>query len=152
MKIVEWLNDPTNNFPVQRDGDLVKDGVCIGFLTKKLRISQPSVTSHTKRLESTGLVSSKQIKNWVFYKFDQSVLDEFFERAREKMSSWSNDERALLVGLSHSISTAERLFATLKRRWLSMKFPYNDADMGGLSTYCGLSDNEDQLQTKRVRG
>ena len=86
MKIVEWLKDPTNNFPVQRDGDLVNDGVCIGFLTKKLGISQPSVTLHMKRLESTGLVSSKQIKNWVFYKLDQSVLDEFLSVLAKKMS------------------------------------------------------------------
>lgn len=36
LVIVEWLSDPESHFPVQQDGDLVKDGVCVGFITEKL--------------------------------------------------------------------------------------------------------------------
>jgi len=86
MKILEWLKDPVRHFPPQRDGDLIQDGVCVGFITNKLGISQPSVTSHMRQLENTRLVSSKQIKNWVFYKLDQSVLDEFLMALGEKLN------------------------------------------------------------------
>lgn len=86
MIILEWLKDPVRHFPPQRDGDLVQDGVCVGFLTEKLHIRQPSVTSHMRQLENAGLVSSKKIKNWVFYKLDQAMMDEFLRALRSKLS------------------------------------------------------------------
>ena len=67
-KIMGWLLDPTAHFPPQRDGDLVEDGVCVAFITDKLGLSQPTVTSHMKVLADHGLVTSKKVKNWVFYK------------------------------------------------------------------------------------
>ena len=32
-QILEWLLNPEAHFPPQRDGDLVQDGVCVGFMT-----------------------------------------------------------------------------------------------------------------------
>ncbi|MFC4218276.1 ArsR/SmtB family transcription factor [Pseudophaeobacter arcticus] len=74
VQIMDWLLDPPSHFPPQRDGDLVEDGVCVGFITDKTGLSQPTVTSHMKSLEQAGLVSSKKIKNWVFYKANQAAL------------------------------------------------------------------------------
>lgn len=74
LQILDWLQDPEAHFPPQRDGDLVTDGVCVGFITDKIGLSQPTVTSHMKALEGAGLVTSKKIKNWVFYKSDRSAL------------------------------------------------------------------------------
>ncbi|KPD14240.1 helix-turn-helix transcriptional regulator [Phaeobacter sp. 11ANDIMAR09] len=74
VQIMDWLLDPTSHFPPQRDGDLVEDGVCVGFITDKVKLSQPTVTSHMKSLEQAGLVTSKKIKNWVFYKVDPIAL------------------------------------------------------------------------------
>ncbi|WP_083095829.1 ArsR/SmtB family transcription factor [Pseudophaeobacter leonis] len=76
VQIMDWLLDPERHFPPQRDGDLVEDGVCVGFITDKVGLSQPTVTSHMKTLEQAGLVSSKKIKNWVFYKADQRALEQ----------------------------------------------------------------------------
>ncbi|MVO16386.1 ArsR/SmtB family transcription factor [Parasedimentitalea huanghaiensis] len=73
-KIMDWLLDPRAHFPPQIDGDLVDDGVCVGAITDKTGLSQPTVTSHMKTLEAAGLVSSQKIKNWVFYKADRSAL------------------------------------------------------------------------------
>lgn len=76
VQIMDWLLDPESHFPPQRDGDLVLDGVCVGFITDKVGLSQPTVTSHMKSLEQTGLVTSKKIKNWVFYKANQAALQQ----------------------------------------------------------------------------
>lgn len=73
-QIMDWLLDPEAHFPPQRDGDLVKDGVCVGFITDKIGLSQPTVTTHMRTLETAGLVTSKKIKNWVFYKIRISTL------------------------------------------------------------------------------
>ena len=72
--IIGWLLDPTAHFPPQRDGDLVEDGVCIGFITDKVGLSQPTVTSHMQVLAKAGLVTSKPVKNWMFYKADREAI------------------------------------------------------------------------------
>ncbi|MCV0427715.1 MAG: helix-turn-helix domain-containing protein [Roseibium sp.] len=68
LQILLWLLDPRSHFPEQRDGDLVEDGVCVGFITEKVGLSQPTVSSHMKKLAESGLVTGKKIGNWMFYK------------------------------------------------------------------------------------
>jgi DNA-binding transcriptional ArsR family regulator len=76
LQILEWLKDPEAHFPVQVDGDLVKDGVCVVFIAEKLGISQPTATEHLKILSQAGLVRSKRIKQWTFYKRDEARIKE----------------------------------------------------------------------------
>ena len=59
LQILEWLKDPEAQFPPQRDGDLVKDGVCVIFIADKLGVAQPTATAHLKTLARAGLVTSK---------------------------------------------------------------------------------------------
>jgi ArsR family transcriptional regulator len=68
MLILEWLKDPAANFPPQRDGDLIRDGVCGLFIAEKLGVSQPTAGEHLKILERADLIRGKRIKQWVFYK------------------------------------------------------------------------------------
>ena len=74
FQILKWILSPAEHFPAQRDGDLVEDGVCVGFITQKIGLTQPTVTSHMKVLSEAKLVTSKQIKNWVFYKPDRDRI------------------------------------------------------------------------------
>jgi ArsR family transcriptional regulator len=74
LQILEWLKDPERHFPPQRDGDLVKDGVCGLLIARKLRVSQPAVTEHLKILSRTGFLTSKRTKKWTFYKRDERAI------------------------------------------------------------------------------
>lgn len=74
LRILRWILDPRAHFPPQRDGDLVEDGVCVGFITEKIGLSQPTVTEHMRVLADAGLVSAKRIRNWVFYKPDRARI------------------------------------------------------------------------------
>jgi DNA-binding transcriptional ArsR family regulator len=75
--ILKWLTDPEKHFPPQQDGDLVEDGVCVGFITDKIGLSQPTVTTHMQALAKAGLVTPKKIKNWVYYKLDDATVERF---------------------------------------------------------------------------
>ena len=97
MTIARWLADPTAHFPPQRDGDLEEDGVCVGFITKKIQLSQPAVTEHMQILASADLVTSKKIKNWVFYKLDATKI-------ALVLASLSKD----LLGAGADANTAEK--------------------------------------------
>jgi ArsR family transcriptional regulator len=79
LRIIQWLSDPVSHFPPQRDGDLIDDGVCVGFITEKIGLRQPTVTNHMKILQEAGLVDSKKIKNWVFYKLQEDRLNKLLE-------------------------------------------------------------------------
>ena len=74
LLILEWLRRPRAHFPRQVDGDLVKDGVCGVLIAAKLGVSQPTVSEHLKVLAQAGLVRSKRIRQWTFYKRDEARI------------------------------------------------------------------------------
>src|SRR6267378_4311366 len=74
LQILEWLRSPTEHFPPQVDGDLVKDGVCGILIAQKLGVSQPTVSEHLKILSEAGLLSAKRVKQWTFYKRDEARI------------------------------------------------------------------------------
>ncbi|MGP4014301.1 ArsR/SmtB family transcription factor [Saccharopolyspora sp. 5N708] len=76
LLVLEWLRDPAAHFPPQRDGDLVRDGVCSLSLAEKLGVSQPTCGAHLKVLSRAGLVRGKKIKQWVFYQRDENRIAE----------------------------------------------------------------------------
>jgi DNA-binding transcriptional ArsR family regulator len=74
LQILDWLKDPRAHFRPQQDGDLVEDGVCGLFLAEKLAISQPTLSEHMRVLVQAGLVRSKRIRQWTFYKRDDKGI------------------------------------------------------------------------------
>src|SRR6202049_2045077 len=75
LQVLEWLKDPVAHFPPQVDGDLVEDGVCGVLIADKLGVSQPTASEHLKILAQAGLVRSKRIKQWTFYKRDEAQIE-----------------------------------------------------------------------------
>src|SRR6202167_1587912 len=74
LQVLEWLRDPVANFPPQRDGDLVEDGVCAVFIAEKLGVSAPTCGEHLRLLSRAGLLRGKKVKQWVFYKRDEERI------------------------------------------------------------------------------
>jgi len=76
LMILDRLKDPLVHFPAQTDGDLEEDGVCGQAIADKLGISQPTASAHLKILLQAGLLQSKRIKQWTFYRRDEVRLAE----------------------------------------------------------------------------
>jgi ArsR family transcriptional regulator len=74
LRILEWLKDPVKHFPRQVYGDLVRDGVCGGFIAAKLGVSQPTASEHLKILCRAGFLRTKRIKQWTFYRRDEAAI------------------------------------------------------------------------------
>jgi DNA-binding transcriptional ArsR family regulator len=77
LLILDWLKHPCVHFPPQVDGDLVRDGVCGALIAKKLGVSQPTVSEHLRILSQVGLLRSKRIKQWIFYRRDEQEIARF---------------------------------------------------------------------------
>jgi DNA-binding transcriptional ArsR family regulator len=76
LSILEWLADPVANFPPQRDGDLVDDGVCSVFIADRLGVSQPTASEHLRLLTAAGLLRARRIRQWTFYRRDERRIAE----------------------------------------------------------------------------
>jgi DNA-binding transcriptional ArsR family regulator len=74
LLILEWLKHPKTNFRTQIDGDLITDGVCGVLIAEKLGVSQPTVSEHLRILSQAGLLSTKRVKQWTFYKRDEDRI------------------------------------------------------------------------------
>jgi len=74
LRILAWLKDPRRHFPPQVDGDLVEDGVCGVLIARKLGVSAPTASEHLRVLVQAGLVRPKRIKQWTFYKRDETRI------------------------------------------------------------------------------
>src|ERR1700734_2034076 len=74
LQILEWLRAPRRHFPPQVDGDLVKDGVCGVLIAQKLGVTHPTLSEHLKVLSQAGLIRGKRIKQWTFYKRDETAI------------------------------------------------------------------------------
>jgi DNA-binding transcriptional ArsR family regulator len=85
LQVLEWLRDPRAHFPRQRDGDLVDDGVCVLFIANKLGVAQPTATAHMQALARAGLVTSKRIGQWTFYKRDEAALAALRQQISEEL-------------------------------------------------------------------
>jgi DNA-binding transcriptional ArsR family regulator len=74
LLILEWLKHPKHHFRAQADGDLVADGVCGVLIAEKLGVTQPTISEHLKILSQAGLLNSKRVKQWTFYKRDEARI------------------------------------------------------------------------------
>jgi ArsR family transcriptional regulator len=85
LQVLEWLKDPRAHFPPQRDGDLVEDGVCVLFIAQKLQVTQPTATAHLQTLARAGLVTSKRVGQWTFYRRDEAAIRALKSRIRVEL-------------------------------------------------------------------
>jgi len=75
LLILDWLKDPRAHFREQVDGDLVDDGVCGLLIAEKLAVSQPTLSEHMRILVQADLVTAERIKQWTFYRRNETRID-----------------------------------------------------------------------------
>ena len=63
----------------------MRDGVCGVLIAKKLGISAPTASEHLKILARAGLIRGKRIKQWTFYKRDETRITSL---KRALQSAW----------------------------------------------------------------
>lgn len=82
-KILVWLRTPEVYFSAQEYPlDL---GVCAGLIDAQVGLSQSTVSAHLATLQRAGLVSSKRIGQWVFFKRNEETIQAFLEHVRQDL-------------------------------------------------------------------
>ena len=58
---------------------------CGVLIAEKLDVSQPTISEHMKILVQSGLVISKRIKQWTFYKRDEDAIMAFYDELHRNL-------------------------------------------------------------------
>lgn len=75
--ILHWLKDPQTYFADQ-DHPL-EIGVCAGKIDQRTGLSQSTVSAHLATLQRAGLISSKKVGQWHFFKRNEEVIQAFVQ-------------------------------------------------------------------------
>src|SRR4051812_3419680 len=75
LQIMRWLADPEANFAPQ-DEPAEEVGVCVKQIQEKARISQSTASQFMGILQRAGLVSSRRIGRWTYYRREGDRLAE----------------------------------------------------------------------------
>src|ERR1700682_4136949 len=74
-QILAWLKTPSKYFAMQEYPlDL---GVCAGLIDERTGLSQSTVSAHLATLQRAGLVTSKRVGQWIFYKRNEETIQAF---------------------------------------------------------------------------
>ncbi len=74
-EILAWLKEPEIHFSAQEFP--LENGVCASQIDGRCGISQSTVSAHLATLHKAGLVTSKRVGQWVFFKRDENVIEAF---------------------------------------------------------------------------
>ena len=76
MEILTWLKEPEVLFSGQEHP--LEMGVCAGQF-ERCGLSQSTVSSHLAVLQRAGLVTTRRVGQWVFYKLNEETIAEFLK-------------------------------------------------------------------------
>lgn len=80
--ILQWLKEPEKHFAGQEHP--LEVGVCAGMF-ERCGLSQSTVSAHLATLQRAGLVTTRRIGQWVFYKRNEEAIAALLARLREEL-------------------------------------------------------------------
>ena len=74
-EILLWLKSPADYFSSQEYPlDL---GVCAGLIDRQAGLSQSTISAHLATLQRAGLITSRRVGQWIFFKRNETVISQF---------------------------------------------------------------------------
>lgn len=83
--ILTWLKDPLACFPDQSHSN--EHGVCAGQIDQRAGLSQSTVSAHLATLQRAGLISSKKVGQWHFFKRNEPAIQAFVEALVKELNN-----------------------------------------------------------------
>ncbi len=79
LSILQNLREPEKHFPPQDEGDVTIDGVCVGSIQEGVGLSQSTTSTYLASLQRAGLVTSKRMGGWTYYKRNEANIKKLIE-------------------------------------------------------------------------
>ncbi|GFM89957.1 transcriptional regulator [Pseudomonas cichorii] len=84
-EILTWLKDPRASFPTQEYS--IEHGVCAGQIDQRAGLSQSTVSAHLATLQRAGLISSKKVGQWHFFRRNEEVIAAFVKALVQELDN-----------------------------------------------------------------
>ena len=89
LQILGWLKQPKKEFSVQADqmpeGKDFEGGVCVGCICEKAGVSQSTASHYLDILQRAGLVESRRIGKWTYYRRNEETIRQFAEYIKNEL-------------------------------------------------------------------
>jgi ArsR family transcriptional regulator len=82
-QILHWLKAPEQYFADQDHS--LEIGVCAGMIDRRTGLSQSTVSAHLATLQRAGLVTSKRVGQWNFFKRNEETIQAFLRRLDDEL-------------------------------------------------------------------
>ena len=81
--ILLWLKAPAAHFAQQEYP--LEVGVCAGLIGQSAGLSQSTVSAHLATLQKAGLVTSRRVGQWIFFKRNEDTIQAFLEQMQHDL-------------------------------------------------------------------
>ena len=85
LQILQWLDNPSDNFPPQEQEDIEEVGVCVDFIRQKADVSQSTTSQYMSKLQDAELVTSERIGQWTYYQRNEETIQQFADFVRNEL-------------------------------------------------------------------
>lgn len=82
-EMLQWLKEPEKYFAEQDHPFEI--GVCAGKFDQRCGLSQSTVSAHLAILQRAGLVTSRKVGQWHFFKRNEAVIAEFLRQMSDEL-------------------------------------------------------------------
>ncbi|MFV0455259.1 MAG: ArsR/SmtB family transcription factor [Pseudomonas sp.] len=82
-EILQWLKEPQRYFSEQHHS--LENGVCAGQIDQRAGLSQSTVSAHLATLQRAGLITSRKVGQWHFFKRNELVIQDFLARIGQEL-------------------------------------------------------------------
>ncbi|OWK23643.1 ArsR family transcriptional regulator [Rhizobium yanglingense] len=82
VEILNWLKDPKEHFASQEHP--LEMGVCASQF-ERCGLSQSTVSAHLATLSRAGLVTTRRVGQWVFYKRNEETIAAFLKQLSQDL-------------------------------------------------------------------
>lgn len=85
IDILNWLKNPEDNFPPHLELGHFDYGVCLVFIKNKANLSQSTISQYMSQLQKTGLVDSKRVGKWTYFKRNEQNIKAYINHLEKKL-------------------------------------------------------------------
>ena len=86
--ILKWLKHPDEHFGPQPhfpNDDEFKGGVCVGDIQERAGLAQSVVSNYLLMMQKAGLLESKRIGKWTYYRRNEKMIRKFIEQMKKEL-------------------------------------------------------------------
>ena len=85
VNILKWLKEPEKNFPPHQDIDHFDDGVCVGFIHDKSKLSQSTISTYLAAMQNADLIIPTRHGKWTYYKRNEKVITSYIKALKTEL-------------------------------------------------------------------